>query len=427
MELSNYFSNQDLNEINSALSPEQIKRLEDSFELIDTYTDASSYDEVLGEWMDEQGYTDGIDQVVTSYENLLAKLKDQNLVTIPPYTAVENILKLLTPLSSKSSELSEATTEHDNEPRPSRMERPDISDVPSSAWSGFYIGDQLESILIDKYGTERGEKTFNGLLDTGNNAIYKVCRDIMKEKYKMLVDMGEKPRRYDYFDVNYFNLWKAWVANKGRKAVKTGTIIPPTIKEGEILPIDSIKDQIVNLCKFSNIEDRFIQILSNDKSITIKLYATVGNVTDIITAKKAIEEMLHNYDLKVNWKFKRSGQPNEGIVTGTVSLIVPHDMSYDFSLNEESTSSLENFLNKFPDDATTWDQATDELPDMYHWMTQYLNDVREKVILMPVGRGNVKTPSEWNTKYKAAIRKALSLFDDHEKEAFYRKFQSMLR
>lgn len=336
MELSKYFQGEALQKIEASLEPDNIYALTTAIDTVDNYTDATSYDEVMGEWMDGQGYADGIDHAVASYEDLLNKLKEANLVTIPPYAAVETILELLTPLSSSSSELSEATTQHDNEPRPTRMERPVITDIPpyTSCWSGFYIGDQLQSILIDKFGTERGEKTFNGLLDTGNNAIYSVCGDIMREKYKMLVDMGEKPRRYDYFDVNYFNLWKAWVANKGRKATKTGTIVPPVIKEGGEVDTDSIKDQIVNICKFSNMQDRYVQVLSSDQSITVKLYATVDTTDEIITSKAAINEMLHNYGLRCNWKFRRSGTPNEGIVTGTISLIVPSDMDYDFSQNE---------------------------------------------------------------------------------------------
>lgn len=108
--------------------------------------------------------------------------------------------------------------------RPTRMEKPDTSRQGSysSCWPGFYIGDQLRNILVDKYGLERGEKNFDDLF-TGrnNNSIYTVCGNIMKEKYKMLQDMGEDPRSMDYWDCAYFPLWQTWVTNKGRKAVKT--------------------------------------------------------------------------------------------------------------------------------------------------------------------------------------------------------------
>lgn len=115
--------------------------------------------------------------------------------------------------------------DYNSQSRPARMEKPNISQqgTYSSCWPGFYIGDQLADILIDKYGKERGEKTFDGLLGLNNNAIYTICGDIMKEKFKMLIDMGESPRNMDYWDCAYFPLWQTWIANHGRKAVKTKT------------------------------------------------------------------------------------------------------------------------------------------------------------------------------------------------------------
>lgn len=104
----------------------------------------------------------------------------------------------------------------DNYPRPSKMKRPNVSSISTGAATRFigYIGDQLESILIDKYGKTRGEKTFQGLLDTGNNAIYTVCTDIIKEKIKMFQDLGIPDSEYmnkDYFDTNYYALWSKWM------------------------------------------------------------------------------------------------------------------------------------------------------------------------------------------------------------------------
>src|ERR1039458_1198042 len=77
------------------------------------------------------------------------------------------------------------------EPRPARMEKPDASGVGpyTREWPGFYIGDQLEHILVDKYGPDRGEKNFNDLISGSfGNAIYTICSNIMREKVKMLRD-----------------------------------------------------------------------------------------------------------------------------------------------------------------------------------------------------------------------------------------------
>lgn len=125
----------------------------------------------------------------------------------------------------------------DNYPRPSKMKKPDISGISTGAATRFigYIGDQLESILIDKYGKTRGEKTFEGLLDTGNNAIYTVCTNIIKEKIKMFQDLGIPDSEYmnkDYFDTSYYALWSKWMDEFVKKPYSH--LIKKESKESEI-------------------------------------------------------------------------------------------------------------------------------------------------------------------------------------------------
>ncbi|WP_317899440.1 hypothetical protein [Aurantibacillus circumpalustris] len=82
--------------------------------------------------------------------------------------------------------------------------------------------------------------------------------------------------------------------------------------------------------------------------------------------------------------------------------------------------TLNAFLNKFPDDAKCWSKATDELPDLYYWMTQFYNEMNYEnpaVYLKPVGRYDCKTPSERNTKYKLAIREAFKKFNESHKKS----------
>lgn len=321
MELTNYVSEEVAKQIQSALSSQEISNLVSQLAIVDDYSDATAYDEVLSQWMDEQGYYDNLSDFVDSYIDLDAKLKAQNLTAIPPYKAVNTVITLLSPIAGNDN-LDEATQEHDNEQRPSRMERPNISGLGSysSLWPGFYIGDQLESILIDKYGITRGEKMFNGLLDTGNNAIYTVCGDIMKEKYKMLSDMGEKPRRYDYFDINYFNLWKTWVANKGRKATKTGKIEPAVIKEDSELT--QLANEIITICNNAGIDDRHIFCVPNDNKIELKLFADLNNLESVINARREVRDLIGSKGLKSDWKIEDSQTAKGKILIGVVTQAV---------------------------------------------------------------------------------------------------------
>lgn len=80
---------------------------------------------------------------------------------------------------------------------------------------------------------------------------------------------------------------------------------------------------------------------------------------------------------------------------------------------------LELLFSKFPDNATSWRQATDELADFYNYM-RFSTDSK----LEPVKRRDMKTPSEWNTKYKAAILTAFDKLNDYEKKEIRKHFES---
>jgi hypothetical protein len=83
------------------------------------------------------------------------------------------------------------------------------------------------------------------------------------------------------------------------------------------------------------------------------------------------------------------------------------------------SKDLESFLAEFPDDATCWSKATDELPTMYQHLAKATG-------LPPVGRENCQTPSEWNTKYKAAIRRAFEKLSPQQIEDFKKSFDEWI-
>lgn len=89
---------------------------------------------------------------------------------------------------------------------------------------------------------------------------------------------------------------------------------------------------------------------------------------------------------------------------------------------------LNKFLAEFLDDAVSWTQATNELPDMYLWLMRVHNLLllRDNDPLTPVGRDNCLTPSAWNRKYKEAIRIAFGRLDDNLVERFAQNFTEWL-
>ena len=75
----------------------------------------------------------------------------------------------------------------------------------------------------------------------------------------------------------------------------------------------------------------------------------------------------------------------------------------------------------FPSRARSWARATDELPDVYHEMSE------RGTRFEAVGKINSKTPSEWNTKYKAAIWKAFKKMSDADLQQIDRSFEEWFK
>lgn len=71
---------------------------------------------------------------------------------------------------------------------------------------------------------------------------------------------------------------------------------------------------------------------------------------------------------------------------------------------QEKKDKLMKFLEKFPKDATNWNQATEELKDIYESLLDYSDNVIEDV-----NTSSSKTPAEYNTKFRDAIDKIIEL------------------
>jgi len=119
-----------------------------------------------------------------------------------------------------------------NEPRPSRMKAPS-SEYPHefplfnsrNPRGGLYIQDQMNDMFIDKYGEERGNAMFQGILNAPKHgAFFQLGDKIAREKSTMINDLGiaygpGTDFNGDYFMYSYFSLWKAWMDKNGYKYV----------------------------------------------------------------------------------------------------------------------------------------------------------------------------------------------------------------
>lgn len=92
------------------------------------------------------------------------------------------------------------------------------------------------------------------------------------------------------------------------------------------------------------------------------------------------------------------------------------------AISESGNAQLEAFLSRFPVDATGWDQATDELPDMLHWLREN-GDVELPATNKEQTRSS---PSAWNSFYVTAIRDGFSQQSEQTKALFVARFSEWL-
>lgn len=72
----------------------------------------------------------------------------------------------------------------------------------------------------------------------------------------------------------------------------------------------------------------------------------------------------------------------------------------------KTVDELKRLLDKFPNDATSWKDATDEVRDIARDARELLSEL-DNIELEPVDFRLIKNPAEWNTKAKEFIFMAI--------------------
>lgn len=185
---------------------------------------------------DKQFY-DAVSEVIFDQEDENAAYNIWDDGREAQYNYIQNLFEGINELEEKV-ELDEYT---DSEIRPARMARPDISNMTKSAtayWHDLYIQDEARDILQDKYGKDRGEKTFQGLIDARGGAFYQAVTQVVMEKAKMYFELGER-LPHDYFSESYYDVWKRWMAKNGKtfKPAEPKVVPPPVAKGTPLAPV----------------------------------------------------------------------------------------------------------------------------------------------------------------------------------------------
>ena len=85
-------------------------------------------------------------------------------------------------------------------------------------------------------------------------------------------------------------------------------------------------------------------------------------------------------------------------------------------------SKIERFLEKFPTDATSWLQATDEVRDLSRTSREFLADY-DDIKVEAVDFTATKTPAEWNTKAREAILRNYNMMRPRTQMLFFERFE----
>lgn len=91
--------------------------------------------------------------------------------------------------------------------------------------------------------------------------------------------------------------------------------------------------------------------------------------------------------------------------------------------NDVSIEPLTTFLSQFPDNATDWSDATDELRDTSRFINELYNALTDgNVVTLDFNK--LGTPSEWNIESKKYILDLYNKLDIYGKKQFIEYIQT---
>jgi hypothetical protein len=85
-------------------------------------------------------------------------------------------------------------------------------------------------------------------------------------------------------------------------------------------------------------------------------------------------------------------------------------------------AKIEKFLERYPKDATSWADATDEIRDMSRESREILEDC-DGIAVEAVNFKAIRTPAEWNTKGRESILANFDRMSEYTKRDFYASFR----
>ncbi|MBQ8272206.1 MAG: hypothetical protein IJZ09_04290 [Tidjanibacter sp.] len=85
-------------------------------------------------------------------------------------------------------------------------------------------------------------------------------------------------------------------------------------------------------------------------------------------------------------------------------------------------NKIERFLDKFPTNATSWREATDEVRDLARASREMLDEY-DDIKVEAVDFTAIRTPAEWNTLGREAIMRNYDMMSPRTQLLFFERFE----
>ena len=83
---------------------------------------------------------------------------------------------------------------------------------------------------------------------------------------------------------------------------------------------------------------------------------------------------------------------------------------------------IEKFLEKFPTDATSWREATDEVRDLAQASREMLDEY-DDIKVEAVDFTAIRTPAEWNTRAREAVMRNYDMMRPRTQMLYFERFE----
>lgn len=298
------------------------------------------------------------------------------------YGITENVITF-EQFKLKKKQLIKESNSIDSEQRPARMkkpaEAPGVSTNPKSFFPDIYIQDELCAMLIDKYGKERGEKTFDGLLNAKQTgAFFQQGGIIAAEKAGLIQALGLKSNG-DYWQYSYYQMWKDWMTKIGQSInLNTKTITKSVAPIPAPIPDSKTIFQKINIA-FADLTGKGITDVEKNKS-KLRISNLLQDKNPISSARKMVNatnelykliqrayyaQQLGNDDIaKMFWNkavslgAKNESANNEILINNDGKTVqeVANDFRYKYGIVVEDV--VEEILNALYDEGIKEDMGT---------------------------------------------------------------------